>query len=102
MAAFFDTTIFSSTCSLQKPDLHIYNLAIEQLGIKPEECIFVDDNVANLTAAVKAGMSAIYYKNNMENEDPYAAKQNEALKKDDDWQGTVITSLPEVLDVLEE
>ena len=33
-----------------------------RLGVKPEECIFIDDTKMNVTAANDLGMAALQYK----------------------------------------
>lgn len=38
-----------------KPDPEIYNIAIEKLGLKPEECVIVEDNENGLKAARASG-----------------------------------------------
>ncbi len=38
-----------------KPDPEIYNLAIEKLGLTPEECVIVEDNENGLKAAKTSG-----------------------------------------------
>lgn len=41
---------------LMKPDPAIYTLFCDRFGIKPEECLFVDDNRDNVLGAEEAGM----------------------------------------------
>jgi putative hydrolase of the HAD superfamily len=42
-----------------KPDLRAYRMALDFLGAKPEECIFVDDSAANLAPAARLGMTTV-------------------------------------------
>ncbi len=58
----FDTIIFSSEVGLAKPDAAIYHLILEQLGVKPQEAVFVDDFRANVEAARETGLHAIHFK----------------------------------------
>lgn len=44
---------------MQKPDERIFKLTVEQLGVKPEECLYVDDRRRNLGAAQSLGMKAV-------------------------------------------
>ncbi len=97
LAPFFDVTIFSSICGLRKPDPRIFQLAVEQLGVKPEECLFVDDNADNLTAAAGLGIEAVLISAPVEEQDP----QVPAPKKSE-WDGLTIKEIPEVLDILED
>lgn len=40
---------------LAKPDPEIYNLAIQRLGVMPEECLIVEDNEHGVKAATASG-----------------------------------------------
>jgi epoxide hydrolase-like predicted phosphatase len=53
----FDTVLISGEVGLRKPHADIYRLAAERLGLKPEECLFVDDFPPNVEAARELGMS---------------------------------------------
>lgn len=48
---------------MMKPDLRIYQLALDRLVVKPEEAVFVDDFAHNIEAARAIGMEAIQFKN---------------------------------------
>lgn len=39
-----------------KPDPEIYFYTAEQLGVKPEECLVIEDSTVGITAASRAGM----------------------------------------------
>ncbi len=58
---YFDALILSSDVGLVKPDRRIYELAAEDLGVLPEECVFIDDLTKNVDGAINAGMQAIHY-----------------------------------------
>jgi HAD superfamily hydrolase (TIGR01509 family) len=45
-----------------KPKAQIYLLALEQLGVSPNEALFVDDFIENVEGARAVGMSAIHFK----------------------------------------
>ena len=57
----FPIRILSHEVGVRKPDPEIYRLALKELGIEPQEAIYVDDNDDNVEAARKLGMSAIKY-----------------------------------------
>jgi HAD superfamily hydrolase (TIGR01509 family) len=66
MDKFFpDEKVYSAATSLNppssKPDPKIYLFACEQLGVKPEECITVEDSKSGATAAMRAGIPFIGY-----------------------------------------
>jgi putative hydrolase of the HAD superfamily len=94
-APFFETVLFSSVTGILKPDPRIYLLAAEKLGLAPEACLYVDDTARNLAAASGAGMSGVLFRNPEETDDPHVIRPKE------EWDGTSVTSLPEVLDLLD-
>jgi putative hydrolase of the HAD superfamily len=55
----FDVIIESSTSGLRKPDPRVYQVACEQLEIKPSEAVFLDDLGVNLKPARAMGMTTI-------------------------------------------
>ena len=55
----FDGIIESSKVGVRKPDPRFYELACEQLGIRPEEAVFLDDLGVNLKPARAMGMTTI-------------------------------------------
>ncbi len=57
----FDYIILSSEIHMKKPDLEMFHEAIRILGIKPEECVFIDDKEENIVAAEKVGMKGILF-----------------------------------------
>lgn len=58
----FDDILLSFEVGMAKPDLTIYRLATKRLGVKPEECVFVDDLLENVEAAESIGMKGIVFK----------------------------------------
>ena len=42
---YFDTVILSSVCHLRKPDSEIYRVACKSIGVAPEDCVSVADNI---------------------------------------------------------
>lgn len=61
--AIFDAVIVSAEVKVMKPDPAIYLLTAKKLGVKPEECIFIDDSPVFCQAAEAVGMQTICYKN---------------------------------------
>ena len=57
----FDEIFISAEMGVAKPDLKIYEMVIEKLGIAPEECVFVDDFIQNIEAARKFGIYGIHF-----------------------------------------
>jgi putative hydrolase of the HAD superfamily len=55
----FDVTVASCEVGLAKPEPGIYHLAAQRLGVRPEECVFVDDQPPYLTGAMAVGMCGV-------------------------------------------
>lgn len=56
--ALFDSVIVSAEVGIIKPDPRIFELAAKELGVKPEETMFTDDNAEYLAGARQVGMHA--------------------------------------------
>jgi HAD superfamily hydrolase (TIGR01549 family) len=61
--ACFHGLILSYEVGAAKPDPAIFKLALERAGIKPDEAVFVDDQLANVKAAREIGIDAIRFLN---------------------------------------
>jgi epoxide hydrolase-like predicted phosphatase len=57
----FDVIIGSGDTGVAKPDAAIYQLALDKLGRRPEEAIFIDDSLRNIEGAQAVGLHTIYY-----------------------------------------
>jgi putative hydrolase of the HAD superfamily len=55
----FDTVVDSCEVGVRKPDAAIYHLALERLGVAPEEAVFLDDFEVNLAGARAVGLRAV-------------------------------------------
>ena len=60
----FDVQVLSYQEGMMKPDHRIYQLTCNRLGVQPGECVFTDDNEANVVAAREVGMHGIVFTNN--------------------------------------
>jgi FMN phosphatase YigB (HAD superfamily) len=60
-AKYFDVLVNSIIFGVKKPDPRIYLHACDLLQVKPEDCIFVDDDLVNVLGAEKVGMKGILY-----------------------------------------
>jgi putative hydrolase of the HAD superfamily len=91
--ALFDSTVFSCAVGLRKPDPRIYALSCEELGIAPTEAIFVGDGANDeLAGAERVGMRAVLI--HREGEEPM-------WKEARDWPGPRITTIPQVVALLD-
>ena len=59
--ASIDNYVVSSSVNLVKPDPAIYKLLMTRFGLIAQECVFIDDRVDNVNAAIALGMSGIVY-----------------------------------------
>lgn len=57
----FDQIIVSAEVNLVKPDHRIYQLALEQLEVDPQNSVFIDDFIENIHAAEEVGMIGIHF-----------------------------------------
>lgn len=91
-APLVDSAIFSSREFLKKPHPGIYTLACERLGVPPEDCLYVADGENyELTAAASVGLHPLLIRN------AASQKRSELFKEAAEWQGAVVSALPEVL-----
>lgn len=59
--ALFDALITSYHVGYTKPDVRMFDAICKQLGVEPEECIFIDDQLRHLGAAQGIGMKTVQY-----------------------------------------
>ena len=89
LAPLIDVAVFSCLVGLMKPDPRIYQTAVKRLAVKPEECMYIADGMEQeLLGASKLGMRAVLIR--VPGEDDYDPYREE-------WGGPVISSLKEVL-----
>jgi len=56
----FDAVVLSADAGICKPDVRIYTLALERLGVEPADAVFVGDGHSDeLAGAERAGLRAI-------------------------------------------
>ncbi len=54
----FDLVLSSADLGVAKPDPRVFALACARIGRQPQECLFVDDQAANVDSATAAGLIA--------------------------------------------
>lgn len=70
----FDKMIISAEVGAAKPEPKIFQIALGQFGVSPDEAVFVDDFLINIEGCEKVGIKGIHFK------DPESAlKQLEQL-----------------------
>ena len=89
----FDVTIFSASVGMKKPDPQIYYLACEQLGVEPNECLYIGDGDSDeLSGASQLGMDAVMIRDPNEM-DPYRLVEVH-------WDGRKIENFTEIMDLI--
>ncbi len=61
----FDKCFFSAKMGLTKPDPEIFLTVCRDVGIKPEETLFIDDSEKNIKGAKRAGLRAYLFDGNV-------------------------------------
>jgi FMN phosphatase YigB (HAD superfamily) len=59
---FFDTVIASGDVGFAKPEARAYEISADSLGVRLDECIFIDDRPEYIEGAQHVGMKTILYK----------------------------------------
>ncbi len=59
--ALFDDVILSFQHGMSKPDVKIFELAAERLGVQTTDCLFIDDVARYCEGARQTGMKTIQY-----------------------------------------
>ena len=57
----FDGIVFSGVVKMAKPGDGIYSYLFETFGLKPEECLFIDDREDNIEAGKRNGMNGVVF-----------------------------------------
>lgn len=60
---YIDGKIVSGFVKLIKPDFAIYEKLLSEYKLNASECVFIDDRLENVQAAVDLGFSGIHFKN---------------------------------------
>jgi putative hydrolase of the HAD superfamily len=61
----FDFILVSEEAGVKKPDPRIFEMAVERLKLRPDECVYVGDHPRNdIEGAAKAGMKTVWIKVN--------------------------------------
>jgi putative hydrolase of the HAD superfamily len=97
LAPLIDIAAFSCVEGITKPDPRIYQMVTDQLDVQPQDCLYVGDGSSQeLAGAARVGMSPVLIRvpGDGDYDNPYRIKSYE-------WDGPKISSLSEVLRLLE-
>ena len=88
-----DVSILSCEVGLTKPDPRIYQMACEGLQVSPGQCLYVGDGGSKeLTGASESGMKAVLIR----------APYDTVSGNREDWRGARISTLKELLALVEQ
>ena len=59
LTKYLDLIVSNEDVKKAKPDPEMYNTAIKKLGVKPEECLVVEDNINGVKAGVASGATVL-------------------------------------------
>ena len=89
---YFDVVVASAEAECAKPDLKIFNLALEQAGCKPNEAVMIGDRLDNdVVPAKQLGMKTVWVRQGFAK---YQSISNETEQPD-----FIIDSIGDILDV---
>ena len=60
LGVFFDKAYFSHEMGLRKPFAEAYQLVLDAHGLRPEETLFIDDSLPNITGAEAVGIRTLH------------------------------------------
>ena len=60
LSLLFDKAFYSYEMGKRKPDADIYEQVIQEIGLAPDEMIFIDDNQDNLKGAAATGLQTFW------------------------------------------
>lgn len=90
---YFDIVVASAEADCSKPDLKIFNLALEQAECKPNEAVMIGDRLDNdVVPAKQLGMKTVWVRQGFAK---YQSISNETEKPD-----FIIDSIGDILDIL--
>lgn len=95
LAPLMDAAVFSCDLGITKPDRLMYMTACEKIGAEPTRCLYVGDGGSGeLTGAKALGMTPVLMRVDYDHE--FDVRRPDL----DGWQGPVIASAPEVLELV--
>ena len=91
-APLIDITVFSCFAGMNKADIRIFKIALEQLAVKPEKCVYIADGMRNeLANASSLGMHSIQI---------FIPEEVDHSPIRENWKGPAVSSLIEIMELL--
>jgi putative hydrolase of the HAD superfamily len=88
LAGYFDPIILSYQVGAAKPDKKIFAAALQSAGLPAGSVLFIDNNLENVKGAERAGLPAAWF--------------NPEGQKSPGWDGSQVSSIAEVIDLLQQ
>ena len=93
LADFFDPLLVSSDYGYRKPDLRLFKKALKKMNMKPEEVIFIgNDLYRDIYGANEMGIKSVFFKSNQGDHTYASATPDRTITKFEDLE-TAIKSL---------
>ena len=94
---FFDSVVISAEVGVKKPNPRIFDSALEQTGMKPEEVVYVGDTEDDMEAARAAGIVPILIQRENEgNAFDFSVNKNSSAEKEGTLDVKTITKLSDL------
>lgn len=61
LLSYFHSIVISGEVKVKKPNPKFYKILVRELGEKPDEILFIDDNKVNIDAAREFGLLVLHY-----------------------------------------
>ena len=98
LTPYFDSVVISAEAGIKKPDPRIFDTALEQTTMKPEEVIYIGDTDDDTEAARAAGMVPVLIQRNYEgNAFDFSVNKHNMNEKEFMTKVRTITKLSELL-----
>jgi putative hydrolase of the HAD superfamily len=79
---YFDTIVVSEEAGIKKPNKGIFEIAVKNLNLRSEDCIYIGDHPVNdIDGADKAGMKTIWIKVNQQWKEELTVKPLKTITK---------------------
>jgi putative hydrolase of the HAD superfamily len=62
----FDACVISAEIGVMKPDPHAYRAILDELEVRPQEAVLIDDSPENVEGARSVGMATIHFRPGMD------------------------------------
>jgi beta-phosphoglucomutase len=85
---YFQVIVSGEEAGKSKPEPDVFLLAAQKLGVKPENCLVIEDSFNGIKAAHAAGMSCVAYQS--PGTDPKTQKEADAVVKSFDQLGMML------------